>query len=176
MSVRAYRLVALFLPTVSLALAGAGCCSQTHTHHASKSLWESPIIHETRALLVVPDEELHVLRIDDCKDVQASRQIKGQPREYFVCAGEHCVSASFRYAEPMRGGLIGEVRGLPLTLRHRFVAGHKYAALYHQYVLAPGPEPRWLIEALAAEFVPPQREYWSLEIIDLTETPKETGK
>lgn len=175
MSVQAHRLSVLFLPVVSLALAGAGCCSQGHSYSTSKSLWESPIIRETRAVLVVPDEELTILRVDG-KDAQASRLSRGPAKEYFLPGGDHCVTASFWYAAPMRGGPIGSVHGLPLTLKHPFVVGHKYVATYRQYVVAPGPAPRWLLDALVAEIVPPQREYWSLDIVDVTETAKDTGK
>jgi hypothetical protein len=175
MSVPAHRLFVLLLLVVSWALAGGGCCSQVHTCTMSRGLWESPIIRETRALLVVPDEELSILRVDG-KDPQASRLSRGPAKEYFLPGGDHCVTASFWYAAPMRGGPIGSVHGLPLTLKRRFVVGHKYVAAYRQYLVAPGPAPRWLLDALVAEIVPPQREYWSLDIVDVTETAKGAGK
>ena len=170
MSVQAHRLAALFLSVVSLALAGGGCCSQMHTYNSSKSLWESPIIRETRALLVVPNEELSMMRIDG-QGAQVSRLSQGPVREYFVTGGEHRVTASFRYSEYLAGGGVGEVRGLPITLRQHFLVGHKYVAVYRQFV-EPRPQPKGWLDGFFADMTNPQREFWSLEFVDVTQKGK----
>jgi hypothetical protein len=175
MTVQARRLSVLFLPVVSLALAGAGCCCpQVHTYTTSKSLWESPIVRETRALLVVPNEELSIQHVDG-KNAQVSRLSKGPVREYFLPAGEHRVTVSLRYAEALAGGGVGEVRGLPITLRKSFQVGHRYVAVYRQFVEAR-PEPQGWLDHLLVEMINPQREYWSLEFVDVTVTAKTTEK
>jgi hypothetical protein len=172
MSGQVHRLSILFLPVVSLALSGAGCCSQMHTYSTSKSLWESPIIRETRALLVVPNEELSIVRVDG-QGAQVSRLSQGPVREYFVAGGEHRVTASFRYAEYQAGGGVGEVRGLPITLHKRFMVGHKYVAVYRQFV-QPRPQPRGWLDEFLTDMMNPPREFWSLEFVDVTQAAKPT--
>lgn len=174
MSVPAHRLSALFLPVVSLALAGAGCSSQVHSYTMSKGVWESPIIRETRALLSVPCEELSILRVDGKNDQMSSRRV-GPATEYFLPGGEHRVTAELRYAEYMKGGGVGEVRGLPITLRRQFLVGHKYVAVYRQFAESR-PQPQGWLDQVIADVVSPQREYWSLEFVDVTETAKATGR
>jgi hypothetical protein len=141
-----------------------------HTYNTSKSLWESPIIRETRALLLVPNEELSILRVDG-QGAQVSRLSKGPVKEYFLTNGPHRVMAAFRYAEYEAGGGVGEVRGLPITLNQQFLVGHKYVAVYRQF-LEPRPEPRGWLDQFITDMVNPQREFWSLQIVDMTETNK----
>jgi hypothetical protein len=167
MSVRTHRLSVLFLPVVSLVLAGAGCSPQVHTYTTAKSLWESPIIRETRALLSVPNEELSILSVDG-KSAQSSRLDNGPVKEYFLPGGEHDVTAEFSYSEVIKGAGLGGVHGLPITLKQSFVVGHKYLASYRQFVV-PRPEPEGWLDQIIADVINPQREYWSLEITDVTE-------
>jgi hypothetical protein len=174
MSVHAHRLSVLFLPIVSLALVGVGCSPQVHTYNTCKSLWDSPIIRETRALLVVPNEELSIVSVDG-KSAQVSRLSKGPVKEYFLQAGEHRVTATFHYSEPLKGGGVGEVRGLPIRLRQPFKVGHVYVAVYRQFVTTK-PQPRGWLDGFFTEMLNPTREFWSLEFVDTTETAKETGK
>jgi hypothetical protein len=174
MTVQARRLSALLLPVVSLALAGAGCSSGNHTYATSRSLWESPIIRETRAVLVAPDEELSVDQVDG-RSPQLARAVKGAGKEYYLTAGEHRVTVTFRYAEALPGGEVGEVRGLPITLRKSFEVGHKYVAVYRQFV-EDRPQPRGWLDHLFGEMTNPQREYWSLDLVDVTVAAKATGK
>jgi hypothetical protein len=175
MSVQAHRLSVLFLPVVSLALAGAGCCAKAQSYSASKSFWESPIVRETRALLVVPNEELTILTVDG-KSAQVSRLSKGPVKEYFLSEGEHRVKMSLRYAEALAGGGVGEVRGLPITLRKSFQVGHKYMAVYRQFAVETQPEPQGWLDRLIVDATNPTREYWSLDFVDVTATAKATQK
>ncbi len=171
MGVQARRLSVLYLPVVSLVWLGAGCCCpQVQSYSSPKSLWESPIVRETRALLVVPNEELFVLQVDG-KNAQVSRLSKGPVKEYFLPAGEHRVMMSLRYAEPLKGGGMGEVRGLPITLCKSFEVGHKYVAVYHQFV-QERPEPQGWLDHLLMEMTNPLREYWSLDFVDVTRMAK----
>ena len=121
----------------------------------------------TRALLVVNTEELKILRIDG-KNVRPSCIGEGGVREYYLPAGVHTITASFRYAAPVHGGLIGAVRGIPVTLQHQFVAGHEYVPMYREYTRRR-PEAKYLLDALGA-VIAGSDPRWSLAIADLAET------
>jgi len=156
------------LPLAFCLLSCLGCRSESKCG----DLWDSPTIKGTRALVVVPAGELKILRIDgrNVRPYQISKT-HGQ-REYLIPAGEHTITAVFRYAAPVSNGLLGEVRGHPLRLKHFFHAGREYAALYriHPY---ERPEPRWLCEVVAMALFTPVDYYWSMDLVDLAQTGAE---
>jgi len=150
------------LPVAFCVLSCLGCRSESKCG----DLWDSPTIKGTRALVVVPAGELKILRIDgrNARPYQIS-QTHGQ-REYLIPAGQHTITAVFRFAAPVTNGLLGEVRGHPLRLKHFFHAGRQYAALYriHPY---ERPEARWFLEAVAMTIFTPVDYWWSMDIVDL---------
>jgi hypothetical protein len=166
MSVQAHRLSGLLLPVLSLAWLGAGCCSQTHSYAGSKSLWESPIVRETRALLSVRYEELSILRVDGSSP-RGTRLSPGPDREYFLSAGDHCLTAALKYATPLEGGGVGVVRGLPITFHKSFQVGHKYEVVYRQFV-RPLPKPQGWLDHIILSVINPPEEFWKVEIVDVT--------
>ena len=162
-----------FLCTVSLTLlAVTGCHSQEADRNVASYASESPTTRGTRALLLVPADEFKILQIDG-KQAHRSRsdEIHGL-RAYRVSAGEHTVTASFRYAAPVSGRLLGEVRGRPMKLNRVFRANHEYVALYrmHRY---PKPEARWWLEEVLVAVFMPKDVYWSMEILDLGDVSTE---
>ncbi|UCD53516.1 MAG: hypothetical protein JSW27_12850 [Phycisphaerales bacterium] len=130
MSVRSRRLFALTLCSVTLAL--GGCCSRCGSRCTPQGPWQSPTIQATRALMVVNTEELRILRMDG-RNIRPSCIGAGGVREYHIPAGTHAITASFRYAARVSGGLIGAVSGVPVTQRHQFVAGHEYVPVYREH-------------------------------------------
>lgn len=168
MVVRPYRLFALLFCTVTLTLLGLCGC---HSRQACGDAWDSPTIRGTRALLVVPADELEILRIDG-RNVRSSQISETHGlREYMIPAGTHTLTAVFRYAAPVSGNLLGEVRGHPLKLKQFFHAGREYAAVYriHPYERR---KPRWLLEGIAYTLFTPVDYYWSLDVVDLAEWGK----
>jgi len=159
------------LPLAFCFVNGLGCRSQSKCG----DLWDSPTIKGTRALVVVPAEELKILRIDG-RNVRPYRisATHGQ-REYLIPTGEHTITAAFRYAAPVSNGLLGEVRGHPLRRKHFFGAGREYAALYriHPYERR---EPRWFSEVVATALFTPVDYYWSMDIVDLAQAGAEIGR
>jgi hypothetical protein len=148
-------------------LVASGCCPRCGRVCTPQGPWQSPTMQATRALLVVNTEELKILRIDG-KNVRPSCIGAGGVREYHLPAGMHSVTASFCYAGPVHGGLIGAVRGVPVTLRHQFVAGHEYVPMYRQYIRRRPPA-KYLLEAVGAVMAGSDQ-HWSLTIADLAET------
>jgi hypothetical protein len=116
--------------------------------------------------LVVNTAELRILQIDG-RNVRPSCIGAGGVREYHIPAGRHTITATFRYAGRVGGGLIGAVQGAPLTLQHQFVVGHEYVPIYREHSW-PKRQAKHLAEALAAVIATPDR-YWSLEIADLAQ-------
>ncbi|MBN1458745.1 MAG: hypothetical protein JXA57_04360 [Armatimonadetes bacterium] len=166
MSVWRNRFAAVSLRAALVAaLALAGCHSQCGSKCTPRGLWESPTIHATRALLLVNTPELYILRVDG-RYVSPSCVGEGGMREYYLPAGEHSITASFRYQAPVGGGVIGTVAGKPLTLEHRFVAGREYVAVYREHP-RPRPEAKTLIEAISLTLFPAQDCTWSMDIVDL---------
>jgi hypothetical protein len=103
--------------------------------------------------MVVNTEELRILRIDG-RNVHPSCIGAGGVREYHIPAGTHTVTASFRYATRVSGGLIGTVWGQPVTQRQQFTAGHEYVPVYREHArLEKGRGNRT----------------WSLDIVDLAQ-------
>ena len=170
MSVRARRFTSWFLLVASLVVVGSGCRSEPRLNCTPKGLWQSPILQATRAHLVLPEEELHILRIDG-KNAHALRSSPSRTKEFFLPGGEHSITASFRYSAHVPGGVVGEVRGMPLTIEHDFVVGHEYEAVYHESV-GPKRTAKWWLEGIVIDIFRPQELYWSLEIIDRTESAK----
>jgi len=169
MSVRSCRANADAMASSVLVLAFCllscpGCRSESKCG----DLWDSPTIKGTRALVVIPAGELKILRVDgqNVRPYQIS-PTHGQ-REYLIPAGEHTITAVFRFAAPVSNGLLGEVRGHPLRLKHFFHAGREYAALYriHPY---ERPEARWFLEAVAMTL------FTSMEIVDLAQAEAATA-
>jgi len=151
MFVRSHRLLALLLGSVTLV--PGGCCSRCGSRCTPRGPWQSPTIQATRALMVVNTEELRILRIDG-RNVQPSCIGADGVREYHIPAGTHSITASFRYAARVSGGLIGAVWGLPATQRQQFIAGHEYVPVYREHVQ---PE-----KARGGRT-------WSLDIVDLAQ-------
>lgn len=131
MSVRSRLLFALSLCSVTLVL--GGCCSRCASRCTPQGPWESPTIQATRALMVVNTEELRILRVDG-RNVHPSCIGAGGVREFHIPAGTHTITASFRYAARVSGGLIGAVWGQPVTQRQQFAAGHEYVPVYREHV------------------------------------------
>jgi len=131
MFVRSRRLLTLLLCSVTLVL--GGCCSRCGSRCTPHGPWQSPTIQATRALMVGNTEELRILRMDG-RNVQPSCIGAGGVREYHIPAGTHTVTASFRYAARLSGGLIGAVWGLPVTQHQQFIAGHEYVPVYREHV------------------------------------------
>lgn len=149
-------------------------CPGCRSESKCGDLWDSPTIKGTRALVVIPAGELKILRVDgqNVRPYQIS-PTHGQ-REYLIPAGEHTITAVFRFAAPVSNGLLGEVRGHPLRLKHFFHAGREYAALYriHPY---ERPEARWFLEAVAMTLFTPVDYWWSMEIVDLAQAEAATA-
>ena len=164
MSVRAHRRLVLALSGVSLlAFAGGGCCPRCSSECTPRGPWQSPTIQATRAFLVVNTEELRILCING-RNVRPSCIGDGGVREYHLPAGMHSVTAAFRYAAPVSGGLIGSVWGVPVTIEKQFIVGHEYVPVYREHT-HPEAECEYLLEAIASTISP--RRSWSLDIVDL---------
>lgn len=151
MFVRSRCLIVLAWCGMSLAL--GGCCSRCKSRCTPQGPWQSPTVRATRALMVVNTEELHILRIDG-RNVRPSCIGAGGVREYYIPAGTHTVTASFRYAARVSGGLIGAVYGTPITQQRQFAVGHEYVPVYREHVRSDDD---------------PEDRYWSLEIVDLAQ-------
>lgn len=173
MSVRPHHLLVLVVCNVLLiALTAGGCCSRCGSACMPQGPWQSPTIQATRALLVVNTEELRILRIDG-RNVHPSCIGAGGVREYHLPAGMHTVTATFSYAAPVSGGLIGAVHGAPVTVQHQFVAGHEYVPVYREH-LRHKPKAKYLVEAVAAVIATSDR-HWSLAITDLAQAGPDPG-
>lgn len=151
MAVRSHRLFVLLLCSVALAL--GGCCSRCGSTCAPQGPWQSPTIQATRALMVVNTEELRILRIDG-RNVHPSCIGADGVREYHIPAGMHTITATFRYAAPVSGGLVGAVWGVPMTQQRQFLTGHEYVPVYRQH---------------ARTATAGSDRYWSLNIADLAQ-------
>jgi hypothetical protein len=112
---------------------------------------------------VVNTEELRILRIDG-RNVRPSCIGEGGVREYHLPPGMHGITAVFHYAAPVSGGLVGAVRGVPVTVEKQFIAGHEYVPVYREHTRTK-PECEYLVDVIA-EAVRPKRN-WSLDIVDL---------
>lgn len=118
-------------------------------------------------MLLVNTTELKILRIDG-RNVQPSCIGAGGVHEYYIAPGTREITASFRYAARVGAGLIGAAHGRPLTLRHTFVAGHEYVAVYREH-LYPRAEAATLAKALTATVLQPCEGTWSMRIVDLAD-------
>ncbi len=168
MSARGHRPPFSMIAIVLLVtLAAGGCCRRCATRCAPHGPWESPTVYTTHALLLVNTPELRILRIDG-KNVHPSCIGSNGVREYHMPPGVHTVTATFSYAAPVYGGMIGAMRGTPTTVRRRFEVGHEYVSLYREH-LYPRREAKSLLDAAAATLAGSDR-YWSLTIRDLADT------
>lgn len=174
MSVQRSRLAAMSLGATLLAsLVLTGCHARCAGRCTPKGPWESPTIQATRALLLVNTPELNILRING-KNVGPSCVGADGVREYYLPPGTHSITASFRYQAPVSAGLIGAVEGKPITLKHHFVAGREYVAVYHEHPTEK-PQAENLVQAIALTFGPTPDCYWSLEIVDLADATADAG-
>ncbi len=123
-------------------------------------------------MLVVNTAELKILRVNG-RNVRPACIGRDGVREYHLPAGTHTVTATFRYAARVAGGLLGEVHGAPLTLEQQFLAGHEYVPVYREHARAK-PETKYLAEAIG-EAVAGTDRYWSLDIVDLAEAEPALG-
>ena len=121
---------------------------------------------ELSATLAVVTPELEILEVDG----QESRPLYVDERvgfrEYSVPAGEHTVTAWFRCATAVPGGLVGEMQGIPLARQYFFTTGRKYLALYGIHPDAMR-EPEGWIEGMVADIFLASNSYWAMEIVDL---------
>ncbi len=166
MSGRSRHLYVLFL---CISLAGAGCCSRCGSYCTPEGPWQSPTFQATRALLVVNTPELRILRVNG-RNVRPSCIGRDGVREYHLPAGTHTVTATFRYAGLVAGGLLGEVRGAPLTIEQQFLAGHEYVPVYREFANGR-TNAKYLVEAIGAAVAGTDR-YWSLDVMDLANAPR----
>ncbi len=145
----------------------SGCTRQCRSRCEPRGPWQSPTIQTTRSLLLVNTTELKILRIDG-RNVRPSCIGQGGVHEYHIAPGEHELTASFRYMARVGAGLISEAYGRPLTLRHTFLPGHEYVALYREQ-FRPKGEAATLAQALAVTVLQPYEGTWSMRIIDLAD-------
>lgn len=156
--------VSLLIPWVALSSLSC-CCSDRYAMDkcTPRSPWQSPTIHSMRSLLLVNTEELRVVLVDG-REVCPTFVADSGVREYHLRAGEHSITAVFRYeADPL-----ADVKGRPLTLTHDFRPGHAYVAVYREHVGdVPQQEPGVAEVASGVIGAPPL--YWSLDIIDVAD-------
>ncbi len=166
MGVQARHLVrlSLLVPLVALSFQ-SGCCSNKYAQDkcTPRSPWQSPTIHSMRSLLLVNADELRIVLVDG-REVCPTFVADSGVREYHFLAGEHTITAVFRYEE----NLLADVRGLPLTLTHDFRPGHAYVAVYREHEGdVPELEPGVAVAASGVIGDPPL--YWSLAILDVAD-------
>lgn len=165
MSAQTHRLRTLCLFLLPAVVLAAGCQSR-RAGICNEQPWESPTFRTSRALLVAPADELRVLEVDG-RDVWGPQIAETHGlRGYLIPAGEHVITASFRYAAPVSGGLTGEIRGDGFKIKHDFQAGREYVALYRIHA-HPRKRARWWLEHLVNDVFAPQRYYWTMEIVAL---------
>lgn len=160
-----------FMSMICVILVGAlflaGCCKQCASRCTPNGLWQSPTMQATRSLLLINTEELRILSIDG-KNVGPSCVGSGQVREYYLRPGEHTIMATFRYGTPLSTGVLGDVNGEPLTLRHEFQTGHEYVAIYREHPYPKSGAYPWVAD-VATNVLDAEELYWSMEIADLTD-------
>jgi len=158
-----------FLTIVSLAaLALTGCGSQSACTDkcAPKGRWQSPTTQAVRALLLVNNEDLRI-RVLDGQGKPSKCVMRDGVREYYLQRGPHTITATFSYDVPRSEGLLGAVKGQPLTMTHDFQTEHAYVALYREH---PYPKPSDNVGEVASNVHRPHEQYyWTLEIVDLAE-------
>ncbi len=153
--------VSLLIPLIA-ALSG---CSNRYTHDkcTPRSPWQSPTINTMRSLLLVNTEELRIVLADGrpvCRTFVADSGVC----EYHLIAGEHSITAVFRYAD----GLMADVKGKPLTLSYDFLPGHSYVAVYREHE-GELPELEIGVAEVVSEVIGAPPLYWSLDILDLAD-------
>lgn len=165
---RSVRVMVLFAFIGALPIACmSGCTRRCRSQCEPQGPWQSPTIQATRSLLLVNTTELKILRIDG-RNLRPSCIGQGGVHEYHITPGEHELTASFRYRARVGAGLISEAYGRPLTLRHTFLPGHEYVAVYREQFI-PKAEAATLAQALAITVLQPYEGTWSMRIIDLAD-------
>ncbi len=168
MRVRALRrMISSLLAGLLIAVCVSGCTRQCASRCEPRGPWQSPTIQATRSLLLVNTTELKILRIDG-RNVRPSCIGQGGTHEYHIAPGKREITASFRYAAPVGGGVTSEAYGRPLTLRHTFLPGHEYVAIYRERFRRRA-EAATLAQALAGTVLQPYEGTWSMQIIDLAD-------
>lgn len=121
---------------------------------------------ELSATLAVVTPGLEILEVDGRETRRSYVDERVGLREYSVPAGEHTVTAWFRCAAPVPGGMLGEMKGIPLVCRYFFSTGRRYLALYgiHPDTMR---EPEGWIEGMVADIFLASSSYWAMEIVDL---------
>jgi len=128
----------------------------------------------TRSLLLVNTAELRILRIDG-RNVRASCIGRGGVCEHHIRPGEHELTASFHYAARVGAGLIGEAYGRPLKLKHVFLPGHEYVAIYREHPY-PKVEAATVAQAVAGTVLQPYEGTWSMRIVDLADAEADSER
>ncbi len=170
MSVRAHRLVKssslLALLAASLA-ASCRCADCGVTRCTPRSPWQSPTIQSTRSLLLVNQAELRIVCIDG-RHARPTCVSTDGVEEYHLLPGQHTLTAVFRYAAPPSEGVLADVHGQPLTIRHEFLAGHEYVAVYREHA-GPTPKAPFGVAKVATSVRNQPQLYWTLDIVDVAE-------
>jgi hypothetical protein len=163
-----YFLVLSLCASLLFSFALAGCCQECGGDRCTpRSLWQSPTVQVTHALLLVNQEDLRILRIDGKKAHPTCIGADGM-REFHLHPGEHTFTAVFRHGEPLSEGLLGDTHGRPLTDTYVLLAEHEYVALHREHPgLCPDNE-SGVADVATNVFNPPQL-YWCLDIVDLAE-------
>src|SRR4030042_5205510 len=114
MGMQAHRLVRLSrLIALVAVLSLSGCCSDKYVRDkcTPRSPWQSPTIHTMRSLLLINTAELRVVLVDGCEVCPTFVGDSGV-REYHFVAGEHSVTAVFRYEVDPLADAAGAPRAL----------------------------------------------------------------
>ncbi|MBN1458744.1 MAG: hypothetical protein JXA57_04355 [Armatimonadetes bacterium] len=163
MGVQARHVVRLFLLIPLVVLSSlAGCCSNKYAHDkcVPRSPWQSPTVNSMRSLLLVNTEELRIVLVDG-SEVCPTFVADSGVREYHFVAGEHSITAVFRYQD----SLFADVAGQPLTLTHDFLPGHAYVLVYREHE-GDVPELEAGVAEVSSEVIGSPALYWSLDILD----------
>ena len=155
------RLSALVALIAVLSL--SGCCGSQYAYNkcTPRSPWQSPTINSMRSLLVLNRDELRIVLVDGHEMCPTYVSDTGE-REYHLTAGEHTITAVFRYqVDPL-----ADVAGQPLTLAHTFEAGHVYVATYREHI-GDVPEYELGVAEVTNTVIDSPDLYWSLEFLDL---------
>lgn len=156
--------LSLLIPWIALSSLSCYCSDRYAMDKCTpRSPWQSPTIHSMRSLLLVNTEELRIVRIEG-REVCPTFVADSGVREYHLRAGEHSITAVFRY----EAGLLADVKGRPLTVTHDFRPGHAYVAVYREHVGdVPVAEPGVALAVSGVRGAPPL--YWSLDIVDIAD-------
>lgn len=170
MGVRARRWVEFSTVVAMLAaslLAGCRCADCPVARCTPRGPWQSPTIQSTRSLLLVNRAELRIVYIDG-QHAEPTCVSADAVEEYHLLPGRHTLTAVFRYAAPPSEGVLADVHGQPLTIRHEFLAGHEYVAVYREHA-GPAPKAQFGVATVATNIRNQPQLYWTLDIVDVAE-------